>query len=93
MLRMFDFECTDCGAVSERIVDGDEPQFCGPCGGLMLKKPPLIRVNMGPAGAYGYYDENLGTYVRTNAHRRELCRAQGVTPKGETPKPSGEAWV
>ena len=37
-------------------------------------------INMG-VGAYGYYDENLGTYINTNKHRREVMEKQGVTEK------------
>lgn len=37
-------------------------------------------ISMG-VGAYGYYDENLGTYIRTNAHKRQVMREQNVTEK------------
>ena len=69
----------------------DEDVQCPKCYSDAVKLPPLINVNMG-VGAYGYYDENLESYVHTNKHRKELCRQQGVTPKGDTPKPDGEAW-
>jgi hypothetical protein len=49
-------------------------------------------INMGPVGAYGYFDENLGKYIGTNTQRREEMRRQGVTEKGATPK-EGQAWV
>jgi len=38
-------------------------------------------INMGAAGAHGYYDENLGTYIGTNKQRREEMKKQGVTEK------------
>jgi hypothetical protein len=48
---------------------------------------------MGAAGAHGYYDDTLETYVHSNRHRKEVMRQRGVTELGETPKPDGEAWV
>lgn len=92
MLRMYDFKCPHCSTVEEKIVDQDEIPLCEKCYIHMEKLPHTFGINMG-VGAYGYYDDNLETYVRTNAHRRELCRQKGVTPSGETPKPDGQAWV
>jgi len=92
MLRMYDFKCQTCSVVHEHIVDENEKPVCPVCGKQMERLPAMFRVNMGPVGAYGYYDETLGTYVSTNKQRKELCRQQGVTPKGDTPK-DGEAWV
>ena len=93
MLRIFDFQCKVCGKVQERIVSGDEVIHSLCCKAECDRLPPRVNVCMGPVGAHGYYDETLGTYVSTNRQRRELCREQGVTPKGETPKPQGDAWV
>ncbi len=93
MLRLYDFRCPACDGVAERLVNDGEKVKSACCGAVMERLPPRININMGPAGAHGYYDENLGTYVNTNRQRRELCRQQGVTPKGDTPKPDGEAWV
>ena len=92
MVRMFDFKCLKCVHEFEAIVRDDEIPRCPECGYSTKKLPSKINVNMG-VGAYGYYDENLETYIHTNKHRREVCREQGVTPKGDTPKPDGEAWV
>ena len=92
MVRMFYFKCLKCVHEFEAIVRDDEIPRCPECGYSTKKLPSKINVNMG-VGAYGYYDENLETYIHTNKHRREVCREQGVTPKGDTPKPDGEAWV
>ena len=48
---------------------------------------------MGAAGAHGYYDDNLETYIHTNKQRREVMRQRGVSDHGATPKPDGDAWV
>lgn len=93
MLRLYDFKCEACSVIQESIVDEKEVPICPVCGKSMVRLPSKFRVNMGPAGAYGYYDENLGQYVSTNRKRKELMRAQGVTEKGGTPKPNGDAWV
>lgn len=92
-LRMYDYRCLKCGAVTERIVTEGEIVHSLCCGSVAERLPPVVRCNMGAAGAYGYYDDNLGTYVRTNRHRRELMQQQGVTESGGTPKPNGAAWV
>jgi len=91
-MPIYDYECPACGLKGEFITDMSENQRCPGCGAWMkrLLSPPFI--NMG-VGAYGYYDENLGCHVGTNREKRRLMREQGVTPKGDTPKPHGEAWV
>ena len=93
MLRLHDFMCDKCRVVDEHIVEGNETPKCLICDTPMRKLPSLFKVNMGPVGAYGYYDENLETYVDTNKKRRELMRKRGVCEKGATPKPDGDAWV
>jgi putative FmdB family regulatory protein len=95
MLRMFDFRCSKCDMVTERIVSldlGEQPN-CPQCGTTLDRLPVRFRVNMGPVGAYGYYDETLESYVSTNKQRKELMRRRDVTEKGATPKPFGDAWV
>jgi hypothetical protein len=37
-------------------------------------------INMG-VGAHGYYDENLGCYIGTNAQKRRVMQEQGVSEK------------
>lgn len=93
MLRMYDFKCGKCSVVVEHIVDENEIPICPVCNQQMHKLPHRFSINMGAVGSHGYYDETLGTYVSTNRQRKELCREKGVTPKGETPKPDGQAWV
>lgn len=93
MLRMYDFKCKACGQVQERIVSGDEVIHSLCCHAKCDRLMPAPRCNMGAAGAYGYYDENLETYISTNRQRREVMREKGVCEKGATPKPTGGAWV
>jgi len=89
---MYDFKCTKCGYTFERIVRRGEMPACPKCYMPTEQMPSVVNINMG-VGAYGYYDETLDKYVSTNKDKREEMRKQGVTQKGETPKPTGEAWV
>ena len=92
MYKLFDWECTNCGQVFERMVKDGEKPACPKCYMSTKKLMSASNFNMG-VGPYGYYDDQLGEYVSTNRQKRELMRKQGVTPKGETPKPNGDAWV
>jgi hypothetical protein len=90
---MYDFKCGKCSVVVENIVDENEIPVCPVCDEAMYKLPHSFSINMGPVGSHGYYDDTLGAYVATNKQHKELCRQQGVTPKGDTPKPDGQSWV
>ena len=92
-MPIYDFECEKCGAVCELLVKANYLAKCKDCGIYMRKLVGAPNINMGPAGATGYYDETLDKYIHTNRQWREEMRKQGVTPKGDTPKPNGEAWV
>ena len=94
MWRLFDFKCCNnhCGHEFEQMVNGDYCPACPECYMKTKKLPCAPNINIG-VPHHGYFDENLGTHVNSNKHRRELMRKQGVTPKGETPKPNGQAWV
>jgi putative FmdB family regulatory protein len=90
---IYEFICRVCGHHGEYVKDmGDNDQGCALCNSKMDRLLSPVRINMG-VGPYGYYDETLGKHIGTNRERREECRKQGVTPKGETPKPDGGAWV
>lgn len=96
MLRMFDFQCRDCGQTVERMVrTWDQGKRCETvsceCGGKLKKMPVLFRVNMGPVPLVGYWDDNLETYIRTNNHRKQVMREKGVCEKGATPIPGATA--
>ena len=93
MYKLFDFQCINCGHIFERIVRDGEKPACPKCYMSTKKLMSASNFNMGPCGAYGYYDENLGKYIATNRQRKEEMRKQGVTEKGSTPKPNGDAWV
>lgn len=97
MMRLFDFECGSCGRKTEQLVrtwDGGrrcETVSCPACSKKMKRLPPVFRINMGPVPLVGYYDDNLGTYIRTNKHRKQVMREKGVSERGATPKPGAIA--
>lgn len=90
-MPLYDFKC-ECGFTGEFITHIDENKKCPECNRNMQRLMSPVNFNMGPCGAYGYYDDNLESYVSTNKQRRELMRQKGVTERGATPK-TGEAWV
>jgi putative FmdB family regulatory protein len=81
---IYDYKCDKCERTQERIKNPDEVSFRCPdnlCTGTMHRQfHSRFGINMG-VGAYGYYDDNLGTYIRTNAHKRQVMRDQGVSEK------------
>lgn len=94
MIRLYDFECVECQSKFESIYRDNDTINCPTCNSENVDRlPPVFRINMGACGAYGYYDDNLEAYVGTNAQRKELMRQKGVTERGGTPKPTGDAWV
>lgn len=97
-MPLYDYQCngaSGCGFIDEnRKAHPDEMYLpCPRCGQSMKRLlHAQFGICMGAAGAHGYYDETLQTYIHTNRQRREEMRRQGVTEKGATPKNEG-AWV
>jgi putative FmdB family regulatory protein len=77
-MPVYDYEC-QCGKVGEYLTHMDKTQTCPNCGQDMKRLiSSRIGISMG-VGAYGYYDENLQTYIHTNKQRREEMQRQGVS--------------
>ena len=92
MMRLYDFECAECNTKFESLYNEGDVITCPMCNSINVDKlPPVFNVAMG-VGAHGYFDETLNKYIGTNAQRKDEMRKQGVTEKGATPKPDGEAW-
>ena len=93
MMRLYDFECGECGERFEALYAPGDELHCPMCNSVRVDRlPPLVNVAMGAAGAHGYWDETLQTGISSNAQRKEEMRKAGVTEKGATPKPDGDAW-
>jgi putative FmdB family regulatory protein len=76
---LYDYDCPNCGYEElDFVCHVDDKVLCDKCGRKMNRRFPFTHgINMG-VGAYGYYDENLETYVATNKQRREEMKKQGV---------------
>ena len=79
-MPLYDYKCK-CGYEGEHIAYIDERLRCPECKKEMERQMPYTHGICMGVGAYGYYDENLQTYIKTNAHRREVMRQQGVVEK------------
>ena len=81
-MPLYDYTCKRCGYKGEHITGFDEYPPCPKCKKKLTREMPFTHgVSMGAAGAYGYYDDNLGCYISTNRQRREVMRKQGVKEK------------
>ena len=77
-MPIYEMKCKGCGKTLERICKLDEIVHCT-CGDVMERlMPSAVGINMG-VGAYGYYDDNLQSYVPTNKARRKEMKKQGVS--------------
>lgn len=79
-MPLYIYECPQCGHIDEYINHINEYEKCHKCHIPMKRLPAAFAINMG-VGAYGYYDENLQTYIHTNKQRKEEMKKQGVTEK------------
>ena len=91
-MPLYDYECPKCKFEQEAWTPMNNNAECPMCKITMKRLIGPVRYNMGASGAYGYYDDNLETYINSNRHRREVMREKGVTEQGSTPK-TGVTWV
>ena len=92
-MPIYDYKCEICGLEDEFITKYYENAKCPVCNLEMVRLlHSKFGINMGPAGAYGYYDSTLRKYIHTNQQRRDEMDRQGVTEYGATPKQGG-AWI
>ena len=78
-MPLYDYQCPNCNHKDDFITKADDNQICPFCNFVMKRLISFTHgVNMGAAGAYGYYDDNLQTYIHTNKQRREEMKKQGV---------------
>ena len=79
-MPIYDYECSKCGYTGEHITHINDYELCPKCCVPMKRVLTTFGINMG-VGAYGYYDDNLGTYIHTNKQKKEEMQKQGVTEK------------
>lgn len=56
----------------------DEPFACEKCGEEMTKK--WIGSSSRTSEMYPYFDRGLGMWLKSAQHRRDVCKARGITP-------------
>jgi len=82
-MPIYDYTCKNCGLV-ENVFAGinDKTIVHDKCCGQMNRIISGRKgISMGPAGSYGYFDDNLGKYINTNKQHREEMQKQGVSEK------------
>jgi len=79
-MPLYVMKCEQCGHTGEYINHIDEYENCPDCKVPMKRILQPFGICMG-CGAYGYYDDNLQTYINTNKQRKEEMRKQNVTEK------------
>ncbi len=86
-MPLYDFKCDRCGNTEEYFAGYEERVLPCKCGGQMIRQiSHSYGIVMGVPAA-GYYDENLGTYINSNRHKRQVMQEQGVSEK------FGKGWV
>lgn len=81
-MPIYPYFCEPCGHREDIITPVNFYASCPKCGKPMKREfHARYGINMGAAGAYGYYDENLGCHISTNRQRREEMKRQGVSEK------------
>ena len=88
-MPIYPYKCHSCGLEKDFIKRvNDFNQDCPNCGQNMERQFHCqFGINMGPAGAHGYYDDTLGKYISTNRKHKEEMKRQGVSEK-----PSKKVW-
>ena len=86
-MPLYGYSCA-CGTVADLITGVNEIPNCPECGNPMKREfHAQFGINRGPVPITGYFDENLGRFIRTNTHRKEVMRELGVSEK-----PSKKVW-
>jgi putative FmdB family regulatory protein len=78
-MPLYDFRCEICRKVEEDFAGYEEREKICRCGGRMKRLVSFtFGIAMGvPAG--GYFDENLGVYINSNRHKKQVMEEQGVS--------------
>lgn len=62
IVPLYEFECEDCGAITEAIVKRDDmnPVPCDECGGLETKRVPISQTNFSLKG-HGWFKDGYSS--------------------------------
>lgn len=87
-MPLYPYSCDPCGVEKDVITPVGFMAACPKCGKPMKRLfHARFGINRGPVPNGGHFDENLGCFIRSNTHRKEVMREQGVNEK-----PSKKVW-
>ena len=74
-LRMFDYQCSECGSVEERLTNDRHTEFmtCGTCGGQLFKIISAPRV-LKPGGEEGQSLKAIHEIQRKDNNKKLFSR-------------------
>ena len=86
-LSMHQFKCRDCEYLFEVIIDHSKGESiedtvkCDDCGSSNTDWKPSVRIDRF-SEQFPYFDRGLGVWLKSKAHRRQVCKERGLTPVG-----------
>ena len=84
-LVMHLYMCKDCNHKFDEIIDFskgqhfEDPQKCTKCSSMNSKWVPMARIDRF-SEQFPYYDRGLGVMLMSKQHRKDVCKARGLTP-------------
>lgn len=78
MMKLWDFLCSRCGKVEERISERNELQKCS-CGKVMTKVFSVQGYDRGyERRRFPMYDESLDRNIRSSQHKKEVLKEMNL---------------
>ena len=84
-LVMHLYMCKDCNHKFDEIIDFskgqhfEDPQKCTKCSSMNSKWVPMARIDRF-SEQFPYFDRGLGVMLMSKQHRKDVCKARGLTP-------------
>ena len=84
-MSMHAFACKDCPSKFEAIVDFGENEAvsdereCPECSSTNVRWVPSCRIDRF-SESFPYFDRGLGIWLKSKAHRRQVCKERNITP-------------
>ena len=84
-LVMHMYQCRDCDHQFEELIDFskgehfEDSQPCNKCGSTNSRWVPMAKIDRF-SEKFPYFDRGLGVMLQSKQHRRDICKARGLTP-------------